>query len=113
MDVSAETRFARLSAQKAHDLARRIQGMKVSDALGAIQFSERKAAQLLCKTLKSAIANAENNAKLSADDLFVKQAVVGHGPSIKRFWPTARGSASPIKKRMSHIRVTLSDGKES
>lgn len=113
MDVSAKTRFTKMSAEKAHDLARRIQGLKVADALKAIQFSERKTAKVLCKTLKSAIANAENNAKLSAEDLFVKTAAIGHGPAMSRFWPTARGSASPIRKRMSHVLVTLSDGKET
>jgi len=51
----------------------------------------------------------ENNAKLSAEDMFVKEAVVQDGPSMKRFWPRARGSASPILKRMSHIRIVLSD----
>jgi len=59
--------------------------------------------------LKSAIANAENNAELKVDTLLVKEAVVGEGPTFKRFRARARGSASPLRKRTSHIRIVLSD----
>ena len=61
------------------------------------------------KTLKSAIANAENNAELKVDTLLVKEAVVGEGPTFKRFRARARGGASPLRKRTSHIRIVLSD----
>jgi large subunit ribosomal protein L22 len=64
---------------------------------------------LILKTLKSAIANAENNNSLNAADLVVKEAVVGEGPTLKRFQPKARGSAGPIRKRTSHIKVVLTD----
>jgi large subunit ribosomal protein L22 len=62
---------------------------------------------LVEKTLKSAIANAEHNANMRAEKLVVKEAVVGEGPTLKRFQPKARGSAGPIRKRTSHIRIIL------
>jgi large subunit ribosomal protein L22 len=98
-----------MSPSKAQDLARAIQGRSVAEALRITEFSERKAAFQIGKTLKSAIANAENNASLSADNLFVRLAVVEKGPHMKRFWPRARGSASPILKKTSHVRIVLTD----
>lgn len=109
MDVKATMRFVRISPTKARDLARKIQGMPVADALNAMQFTRRKAATLILKTLKSAVANAENNANLSAENLRVKEAVVENGPTMKRFRPRARGGASRILKRSSHIRIVLAD----
>jgi large subunit ribosomal protein L22 len=111
MEVKAILRFARISPTKARDLIKLIRGLPVSDALRAVQFSHRKGALLITKTLKSAIANAENNAKLAAESLFVKEALVLDGPAMKRFRPRARGSASPILKRMSHVRIVLSDAR--
>ena len=75
------------------------------------QFSSRKAAGLLAKTLQSAIANAQHNADLEVDQLRVKEAIVDDGPRLRRYWPRARGSASPIQKRMCHIRIVLTDDK--
>ena len=113
MRVQSVTKYVRISSLKAIDLARAIQGRTVSDALKITEFSERKAGFYIGKTLKSAIANAEHNAGLSADDLVVEKAVVEQGPALKRFWPRARGSASPILKRTSHIRIVLTDGKDA
>lgn len=109
MDIRSTMRFARISSLKAKDLAKAIRGMSASAALNTLEFSHRKGAFLIAKTLKSAIANAENNAKLSAENMFVREAVVQDGPSMKRYWPRARGSASPILKRTSHIKIVLSD----
>lgn len=113
MDIRATIRFARLSPSKARDLARRVQGLPAAEALRVVEFSERKAGILLTKTLKSAIANAENRAKLSVDKLRVKEAVIEEGPRLKRYWARSRGSASPILKRLCHIRVVLTDGVEA
>ena len=113
MEVKAITRYVRMSPSKARDVARAIQGRPVAEALAITQMSRRKAAFQIGKTLKSAIANAENNAKLTADTLYVKEALVEEGPRIKRWWPRARGMASPILKRTSHIRITLSDEKKA
>jgi large subunit ribosomal protein L22 len=109
MQVTSTYRFARISAFKAREVTREIQGRSASNALDVLAFSPKKAAVLVRKTLKSAIANAENNAELKVDTLLVKEAVVGEGPTFKRFRARARGSASPLRKRTSHIRIVLSD----
>ena len=109
MDVTATYKYARIPPKKARDLARQIQGKPVGEALNITNFSERKAAQLIGKTLKSAIANAENNAELDVDDLVVKLAVIEDGPRLKRFWSGARGMYKPVKHRCAHVRIILSD----
>jgi large subunit ribosomal protein L22 len=109
MQVTSTYRFARISAFKAREVTREIQGHSASEALDLLTFSPKKAAVLVKKTLKSAIANAENNAELKVDTLLVKEAVVGEGPTFKRFRARARGGASPLRKRTSHIRIVLSD----
>jgi large subunit ribosomal protein L22 len=109
MQVKAIHRFARISPFKAREVTREIQGHSASDALDLLAFSPKKAAVLVKKTLKSAIANAENNANLKVDTLLVREAVVGEGPTLKRFRARARGGASPLLKRTSHIRIILSD----
>jgi large subunit ribosomal protein L22 len=72
-----------------------------------LRLVPRRSARLLAKTLKSALANAENNRNLSADRLVLSQAIVNEGPRLKRFVPAARGSAHPIRKRTSHIKMVL------
>jgi large subunit ribosomal protein L22 len=101
----------RLSPRKARDMARAIQGKPVGEALKTVEFSERKAAEQLAKTIRSAVANAENNAKISAEGLTVKEAMIGEGPAMKRFWARSRGMVSRIRKRTSHITIVLTDGK--
>ena len=107
--VRSTTKYARISPKKARHVVREIQGLPVSDALDALKYTPKKSARLIFKTLESAIANAENNHELSADELIVKEAVVGEGPTLKRFKPRARGSAGAIRKRQSHIFITLTD----
>jgi large subunit ribosomal protein L22 len=109
MLVTSTYRHARISAFKAREVTRAIQGRSASDALDLLTFSPKKAAVLVKKTLRSAIANAENNANLRVDRLLVKEAVVGEGPTLKRFRARARGGASPLLKRTSHIRIVLTD----
>lgn len=109
MEVKATTRNVRMSASKGRDLARAIQGKSVADALRITEFSPRKAAFHLGKTLKSAMANAQNNMHLDVDSLFVRLAVFDEGAAMRRFWPRARGSAAPISKQTSHITVVLTD----
>ena len=109
MEVRSIYRYARISPFKAREVTREIQGLPVSAALDLLAFTPKKAAFLVGKTLKSAIANAENNANLKPDGLVVKEAVVGEGPTLKRIMARARGSASGILKRTSHIRIVLSD----
>ena len=109
MQVKSTHRFAKISAFKAREVTRAIQGLPATDALDLLRFTPKKAAGLILKTLRSAIANAENNNSLNVTDLVIKEAVVGEGPTLKRFQPKARGSAGPIRKRTSHIRVILTD----
>ncbi len=110
MDITATSRFMRISPSKARDLARSISGQPVPAALQLVEFNERKAARMIGKTLHSAIANAENTHGQSADGWRVKSAVVNDGPRLKRSVPRSRGMARPILKRMCHITVTITDG---
>jgi large subunit ribosomal protein L22 len=109
MEVRSIYRFARISPFKVREVTREIQGLPVSAALDVLSFTPKKAAFLIGKTLKSAVANAENNANLKVDGLVVKEAIVGEGPTMKRMMARARGSGSRILKRTSHIRIVLSD----
>ena len=110
MEVQALTRYARMSPKKVREVVRTIQGRKANDAVDLLTLIPRKSARLIVKTLKSAIANAENNNNLSADNLVVKSALVENGPFLKRFNAGARGTAMPRRKKMSHIRIVLTDG---
>jgi large subunit ribosomal protein L22 len=110
MDVQALTRNARMSPKKVREVARTIQGRPASEAVAYLSLIPRKSARLLAKTLLSAIANAENNNNLSAATLVVKSAVVENGPVLKRFKAGAKGTAMPRRKKMSHLRIILSDG---
>jgi large subunit ribosomal protein L22 len=108
MEVKSTTKYVRLSPQKARDVAREIQGRPVSEALDILNYTPKKAAMLIGKTLKTAIADAENNFSLDSASLVVKEAVIGAGPTLSRFMPRAKGSASPIIRRTSNIYITLS-----
>ena len=107
MEVKSTTKFVRLSPKKARDVAREIQGLPVSSALDILTYTPKKAATLIGKTLKTAIADAENNFQLDTNSLVIKEAVIGAGPTLRRFSPRAKGSAGPILKRTSHISITL------
>jgi large subunit ribosomal protein L22 len=110
MEIQALMRYAHMSPKKVREVARTIQGRPAPEAVEYLALIPRKSARLLAKTLKSAIANAENNANLSADDLIVKSAIVENGPVLKRFKAGAKGTAMPRRKKMSHLRIVLSDG---
>lgn len=109
MEVKSIYRYAKISAFKVREVTREIQGLPVAAALDIVAYSPKKAATLVNKTLKSAVANAENNANLKVDTLVVKEAIAGEGPTMKRMMARARGSGSQILKRTSHIRIVLTD----
>ncbi len=109
MDVRSTYKGARISARKVRDVTREIQGLPVSQALDLLAFTPRKAARLVAKTVKAAVADAEHNFELSVDSLVIKEATAGEGPTMKRFMPRARGSASPIRKRTSRINIVLTE----
>lgn len=98
-----------MSPQKVREVTRQIQGLNALQAQNILATVPRKSARLVAKTLKSAIANAENNSNLATTSLRVKEAVVGAATSMKRWVPKARGSAGPIIKRSCHIRIILTD----
>lgn len=98
-----------MSAQKMRETVRQIQGMAAEKAVAVLSVVPRKSARLVVKTLKSAIANAENNRGLRGESLRIKLAVAGSASTQKRFTPKARGSAGPILKRSCHIKIVLTD----
>ena len=109
MEVFAIQKNIPMSAQKMREVVRQIQGLPALQAQAVLAIVPRKGARFAAKTLKSAIANAENNNKLRPETLRIKEAVAGTATTIKRFQPKARGSAGPILKRRCHIKITLSD----
>ncbi len=110
MVIKSYSKYMRISPKKAREVARILPGKKATEASSLFKYIPRKAARMLSKTLSSAIANAENNANLNSEDLTILEAIVEEGPALKRFRPCARGSAHPYKKRMSHLKITLTDG---
>src|ERR1700704_4384605 len=109
MEVRSILRYAKISPFKVREVTREIQGLPVSAALDLLAFTPKKAAFLIGKTLKSAVANAENNANLKVDGLVVKEAVVGEGPTMKGMRAGARESGTVFLNRSSHIRIVLTD----
>ena len=109
MQVQAIYKNFRMSPQKMRDMVRHIQGLPALHAQAVLAVVPRKSARVVAKTLKSAIANAENNHNLKAESLYVKEAVTGAATTNKRFQPKARGSAGPILKRGCHIKIVVSD----
>jgi large subunit ribosomal protein L22 len=109
MEVHAIQKRFPMSPQKVREVVRQIQGMNAQQALAVLRVVPRKSARAVAKTLQSAIANAENNHGLKPELLRVKFAFAQTGGLIKRFIPTARGSAGPILKRRCHIKIVLTD----
>lgn len=99
-----------MSPQKMREMVRQIQGLPALQAQAVLAVVSRKSARVVAKTLKSAIANAENNNNVKAENLRVIEAVAGAASTYKRFTPKARGSAGPILKRGCHVKIVLSDG---
>jgi len=109
MEVQAILKNFRMSPQKVREVVRQVQGLRAVDALAVLKVVPRKSARAVAKTLASAIANAENNHGLPPESLVVHRAYAQTAGSIKRFIPKARGSAGPILKRSSHIKIILTD----
>jgi large subunit ribosomal protein L22 len=110
MDYKAKHRFADMAARKIRPFAALIRGRSADEALELLRFLPNKSARLLEGVLRSALGNAEDKGARHLDELVVKEACVDGGPMMKRIMPRARGTAYPIKRRLAHIRVTLSDG---
>ena len=106
-EARAVSRHVRVSPYKARQVVQGLRGMQVEAAQRNLTFSNKGAARPVLKTLQSAIANAEHNKDMDADDLFVLAVTVDEGPTLKRFQPRAMGRAYRIRKRTSHITVTV------
>ncbi len=105
--VHARARYVRTSARKARMVCGHLRGKSVSEARAILAFTARDVARDWSKLLESAVANAENNHELLEDDLIVGEAYADEGPTLKRFRPRAQGRATPIRKRTSHLTITL------
>jgi large subunit ribosomal protein L22 len=109
MEVKATAKFVRISPFKLRSPVELVKGKKAEEALTQLKFMPLKAAGIISKTLQSAIANAEHNNDLDVDSLIVKNIIVDQGPAMKRFRPRARGRATRILKRTSHITVIVEE----
>ena len=106
-EAKAVARMLRVSPQKLNLLAQLIRGKKVEKALADLEFSRKRSAFDVKKTLESAIANAENNHNLDVDDLVVAAAYVGNAMILKRFSPRARGRSGRIRKPFAHLTIVV------
>jgi len=111
MEVRAIAKRLSIAAQKVRLVADQVRGKPVADALDVLNFSTKKGAVLVKKTLESAIANAEHNEGADVDDLRISEIFVNEGMTMKRIRPRAKGRADRILKRSCHITVTVSDTK--
>jgi large subunit ribosomal protein L22 len=109
MEAKAKLMGVRLSPQKAKLVVDLVRGKSVSEALDILAFTNKSSAPVVAKLIKSAAANATNNQKMDEASLYIKEIWVGPGKTLKRFMPKAKGSASRILKRTSHINVVVSD----
>ena len=106
---SAKLSYARVSVQKACFVLDAIRGKNVEAALGILEYSPRYASSVIKKLLESAIANAENNNGMNAENLYIAECYANKGPTMKRVRPRAQGRAYRIEKRMSHITIVLDE----
>lgn len=107
MAVLAKLRYQRLSPQKARLVADIVRGKDALTALNILRFTNKKAAPLIEKTLKSAIANAEHNLGLNPEELYISKILIDKGPVLKRMNPRAMGRADVIRKPLAHITVEV------
>ncbi|HHW14849.1 MAG TPA: 50S ribosomal protein L22 [Firmicutes bacterium] len=112
MESRAVAKYIRLSPRKAGQVVDLIRGKKLAEALNILQYTPNLGAAVVEKVVRSAAANAEHNHGMDVSELYVAEAFVGQGPTLKRVMPRARGRADRIRKRMSHITVVLRDKKE-
>lgn len=113
MAVKATAKYVRVPPRKAREVIDLIRGKSVTDARTTLTFANRGAAKIVGRVLDSAVANAENNADLAADDLFVKEARVDEGPTMKRWRFRAMGRVYRVRKRTSHITVAVEERERS
>ncbi len=109
MKVKAHARYVRQSPYKVRLVLDLVRGLPVEEAKHVLRLTPRAAADPVAKVLASAVANAEHNHALDADELYVSEAFADEGPTLKRWRPRARGRATQILKRTSHITIAVSE----
>ncbi|MGH3923840.1 MAG: 50S ribosomal protein L22 [Pseudonocardiaceae bacterium] len=109
MEARAQARYVRVTPMKARRVVDVIRGMKADEASALLRFAPQAAAEPVRKVLESAMANAEDSKGLSAETLYVVEAYVDEGPTMKRFRPRAQGRAYRVAKRTSHITIVIED----
>ncbi|WP_243388395.1 50S ribosomal protein L22 [Bacillus kexueae] len=112
MQAKAVARTVRIAPRKARLVIDLIRGKQVGEAVAILRHTPKAASPIIEKVLKSAVANAEHNYEMDANNLVVAEAYVNEGPTLKRFRPRAMGRASQINKRTSHITIVVSEKKE-
>ena len=112
MKVQAKTSYLSISPQKIRLVADKVRGLGAKQAVTVLEFMPQKGAEFVQKTLKSAIANAENNYDLNPDNLVVETIFAGDGPRLKRMKAGARGRSKPRVKRTSHLMIVLNEREE-
>ena len=112
MQVKAQAKFLRMSPQKVRLVLGLVRGLPILAAKQQLMFSKKDAARAVLKILESAVANARHNAGMDTAALYVTQAFADEGPKIHRFMPRARGSASPIRHRMTHATLWVGSKEE-
>jgi large subunit ribosomal protein L22 len=109
MEIKVKNRFIKMSSKKLRLVANLIRGAKVDVALNQLKFANKKAVEPIAKLLKSAIASAEHDFEMDKNNLFVKEIRIDEGGMLKRWTPKAHGSATPIRKRLSHINIIVGE----
>ena len=113
MEYKASHRYARITARKARYVVDQIRNMPVEGALDMLKFSDRRAAPMIAKVIKSALHNAIQEGGANPENLVISRATINEGPTMTRWRPRARGMAFPILKRSSHINIILADRGEA
>jgi large subunit ribosomal protein L22 len=112
MKVPAHARYVRQSPTKVRAVLDTVRGLSVDDAIVSLAVTDRRAADTVKKVLESAVANALENHDIPSEDLVVAEAYANEGPTLKRFRPRARGRATQILKRTSHITIVVANDEE-
>ena len=113
MEVKAKVKFIKISPRKVRLVADVIRGLEVNKALDQLSFLKKQAVKPIMKLIDSAVANAENNFELKKNNLLIKEIKVDEGPTLHRWMPRARGRATPVRKRTSHVSLVLAELVES
>lgn len=112
MQIQAISKENRMAPRKVRIVADLIRNLSVNEAFNKLSLTNKRSVKTLEKTLKSALANAVNNAKADKENLVIKSVEVSEGPALKRFHPSTRGRVHPYKKRTSNIKIVLEEVKK-